>query len=210
MVSTGEIRFDVPAKEVSEIDVSGDWLASIEGGLLTVRTREEGKVRYQIASPEGEFGAPAIFPDGRIVVGSGSRLVRGVSKEGKFTWRFKVGARVKDRPLDFLDGKRVGIFSFEGVFYEVSLGGGDLRRRVLLTSRPFGAPWLAGGRVYAPVFEDEIAVIDAPTQKLLGRTRFGGGFVSAPLLVGGRILAEISGPRRIVALETVAATLPIP
>ena len=37
--------------------------------------------------------------------------------------------------LDYLDGKRVGVFSFEGVFYEVSLKGGDMRRRVLLSSR---------------------------------------------------------------------------
>jgi len=205
VVSTGALHFDLPAKSVFDIDVAGDWLVALEAGLLTVRTREEGRVRFQLESPEGEFGAPAVFADGRVVVGSGSRLVRAVSSKGKFTWRFKVGARVKDRPLDFLDGKRVGVFSFEGVFYEISLGGGDLRRRVLLSSRPFGAPWLSAGWVFAPVFEDEIAVIDVRTQKLVARTRFGGGFVSPPIQVGSRILAEISGPRRIVGLETTPA-----
>jgi hypothetical protein len=55
--------------------------------------------------------------------------------------------------------------------------------------------------VWAPIFEDEIAAIDPRSGKLLGRARYGGGFLSTPLLVAGRLLAEISGPRRIVALE---------
>lgn len=202
VVSTGELRFDLPAKDVREIDAAGDHLASLEQGAVHVRERETGAIRFRLASPEGEFGAPAIFADGRVVLGSGSRLVRAISKEGDFTWRFKVGARAKDRPLDYLDGKRVGVFSFEGVFYEVSLKGGDMRRRVLLSSRPFAPPQLRAGRIWAPIFEDEIAVIDPLTLKLAGRARFGGGFLSPPLLVGGRLVAEIAGPRRIVALET--------
>ena len=48
----------------------------------------------------------------------------------------------------------------------------------------------------------QAAVIDPLTMKLAGRARFGGGFLSPPLLVGGRLVAEIAGPRRIVALET--------
>ncbi len=202
MVSTGELRFDLPAKDVHDIDVAGDSLASLEEGALMVRGREDGAIRFRLESPEGEFGAPAIFPDGRLVVGSGTRLVRAISPKGGFKWRFKVGARVKDRPLDFLDGKRVGVLSFEGVFYELSLNGGDMRRRVLLSSRPFGPPLLMAGRVWAPIFEDEIAVIDPRTAKLIGRARYGGGFLSPPVLVAGRLLAEVSGPRRIVALET--------
>ena len=39
-----------------------------------------------------------------------------------------MGARLKDKPLDYTDGKRVGVLSYEGVFYELSLGGGDMRR----------------------------------------------------------------------------------
>jgi outer membrane protein assembly factor BamB len=167
-----------------------------------VRGREDGVIRFRLESPEGEFGAPAIFPDGRLVVGSGTRLVRAISPKGGFKWRFKVGARVKDRPLDFLDGRRVGVLSFEGVFYELSLKGGDMKRRVLLSSRPFGPPLLVEGRVWAPIFEDEIAVIDPRTAKLIGRARYGGGFLSPPVLVAGRLIAEVSGPRRIVALET--------
>ena len=120
VVSTGQSRFDLPASEVRDIDVAGDTLVSIEGGALLVRRREDGVVRFRLASPEGEFAAPAVFADGRIVVGSGTRLVRAISPSGEFKWRFKVGARVKDRPLDFLDGKRVGVLSFEGVFYELS------------------------------------------------------------------------------------------
>jgi hypothetical protein len=202
MASSGELRFDRTAKGVRDIDAAGDSLASVEEGALMVRGREDGAMRFRLASPEGEFGAPAIFPDGRLVVGSGNRLVRSVSARGAFTWRFKVGARVKDRPLDFRDGKRVGVISFEGVFYELSLKGGDMKRRVLLSSRPFGPPVLLAGRVWAPIFEDEIVAIDPRTEKLLGRTKFGGGFLSSPLLLAGRLLAEISGPRRIVALET--------
>ena len=202
VVSTGEMRFDLKAKDVRHIDVAGDSLASLEEGALVVRGREDGAIRFRLASPEGEFGAPTIFSDGRLVVGSGTRLVRAISARGEFRWRFKVGARVKDRPLDFLDGKRVGVISFEGVFYELSLKGGDMKRRVLLSSRPFGPAWLMAGRIWAPIFEDEIAVIDPRTAKLIGRTRYGGGFLSPPILVGGRLLAEVSGPRRIVALET--------
>jgi outer membrane protein assembly factor BamB len=202
MASSGELRFDLSAKGVRAIDASGDSLAALEDGALIVRGREDGAIRFRLASPEGEFGAPAIFPDGRLVVGSGNRLVRSISARGEFTWRFKVGARVKDRPLDFLDGKRVGVISFEGVFYELSLKGGDMKRRVLLSSRPFGPPVLVAGRVWAPIFEDEIVAIDPRTAKLLGRTKFGGGFLSSPLLLAGRLLAEISGPRRIVALQT--------
>lgn len=202
VVSTGELRYDLPAKDVREIDAAGDHLAALEEGALLVRERETGAIRFRLASPEGEFGAPAIFADGRIVLGSGSRLVRAISKKGDFTWRFKVGARAKDRPLDYQDGKRVGVLSFEGVFYEVSLKGGDMRRRVLLSSRPFAPPQLRAGRIWAPIFEDELAVIDPLTMKLAGRTRFGGNFLSPPLLVGGRLVAEIAGPRRIVALQT--------
>lgn len=202
VVSTGELRFDLPAKDVRDIDAAGDHLASLEEGALHVRAREDGGIRFRLASPEGEFGAPVVFADGRVVLGSGARLVRAISRKGNFTWRFKVGARVKDRPLDYLDGRRVGVLSFEGVFYEVSLKGGDMRRRVLLSSRPFAPPQLRAGRIWAPIFEDEIAVIDPLTAKLLGRARFGGGFLSPPLLVGGRLVAEIAGPRRIVALET--------
>lgn len=201
VASTGELLFDLEAKEVSDIDVAGETLASLEEGALVVRSRESGALRYRLSSPEGEFGAPAVFADGRVVVGSGDRLARAVSAKGRFTWRFRVGARVKDRPLDFLDGKRVGLVSFEGVFYELSLKGGDLRHRALLSSRPFAAPSLESGRIWAPVFEDEIAAIDAKNSRLLGKTRFGGGFLSPPLLVAGRILAEVAGPRRIVALE---------
>lgn len=203
VVSTGELRYDVSAKDVRDLDAAGDWLASREEGALTVRERESGKVRFQLASPEGEFGAPAIFPDGRVVLGSGNRLVRAVSPDGEFRWRFKVGARVKDRPLDFLDGKRVGVISFEGVFYELSLNGGDMRRRVRLSSRPFGQPQWSAGRVWVPIFEDEIAAIDPKTMALVGRARFGGSFLSSPIPAAGRFLAEVSGPRRIVALETV-------
>jgi hypothetical protein len=202
VVSTGELRFDLPARDVREIDAAGDWLATLEEGALLVRRREDGGILFRVESPEGEFGAPAIFADGRLVVGSGARLVRAISPEGRFKWRFKVGARVKDRPLDYLDGKRVGVVSFEGVFYELSLKGGDMRRRVLLSSRPFAAPSLTAGRIWAPIFEDEIAVIDPRSPKLIGRARFGGGFLSPPILVRGRLLAEVSGPRRIVALET--------
>jgi outer membrane protein assembly factor BamB len=137
-----------------------------------------------------------------VVLGSGTRLVRAVSAAGEFRWRFKVGARVKDRPLDYLDGKRVGVVSFEGVFYELSLGGGDMRRRALFSSRPFGPPLLMAGRIWAPIFEDEVAAIDPRTTRLLGRTRFGGSFLSPPILVAGRLLAEVSGPRRIVSLQT--------
>ncbi len=201
VASTGEIRFDLEARDVAAIDVAGDLLAAIEGGALVERGREDGVVRFRIESPEGQFGAPAVFADGRIVVGSGTRLVRAVSRKGKFGWRFRVGARVKDRPLDFGDRKRVGIISFEGVFYEVSLGGGDMRRRVLLSSRPFGPPMLSGDRIFVPVFEDEISVIDVKTAKLVGRTKLGGGFLSPPLLMEGRILAEVSGPHRLVGLE---------
>ena len=135
-------------------------------------------------------------------VGSGTRLVRAISPKGEFRWRFKVGARVKHRPLDFLDGKRVGVLSFEGVFYELSLRGGDMKRRVLLSSRPFGPPLLMAGRVWAPIFEDEIAVIDPRTGKFIGRARLGGSFLSLPILVAGHLVAEVSGPRRLVALET--------
>lgn len=202
MVSTGEVRFDVPAKNVGDIDAAGDLLASLEDGALVVRGREDGVIRFRLESPEGLFGAPAIFPDGRIVVGSGDRLVRAISPEGRFQWRFKVGARVKDRPLDYLDGERVGVVSFEGVFYELSLGGGDLRHRALLASRPFGPPILAAGRIWVPVFEDEMAVIDPRATKLLGRARFGGGFLSPPVLVGGHLVAEVSGPRRLVSIGT--------
>jgi hypothetical protein len=203
MVSTGEMQFDLEAVNVRDIDVASDRLAAIENGALVVRNRENGVIRFSLDSPEGEFGAPALFADGRVVLGSGARLVRAVSSSGEFKWRFKVGARARDRPLDFLDGERVGVLSFEGVFYELSLGGGDMRRRVLLSSRPFGPPILRSERIWAPVFEDELAVIDPKAAKVIGRTRFGGGFLSAPLLVGGRVLAEVSGPRRIVALETV-------
>ena len=206
VVSTGELRFDLAAKDVRDLTAAGDRLASREEGALVVRNREDGVVRFRLASPEGEFGAPALFADGRVVVGSGTRLVRAISPSGEFKWRFKVGARVKDQPLDYLDGKRVGVFSFEGVFYELSLGGGDMRRRALFSSRPFGSPWLSGGRIWAPVYEDEISVIDPRSTKVIGRSRFGGSFLSPPLLVAGRLLAEISGPRRIVALETAPLT----
>lgn len=202
VVSTGELRFDLPAKEVRDIDVAGDLVASVEASVLVVRNREDGVIRFSLPSPEGEFGAPALFADGRIVVGSGSRLVRAISSSGKFTWRFKVGARVRDRPLDYLDGKRVGVLSFEGVFYELSLGGGDMRKRALLASRPFGPPILAAGRIWAPIFEDEVAAIDPRTTKVVGRARFGGSFLSPPLHVAGRLIAEVTGPRRVVALET--------
>ena len=60
----------------------------------------------------------------------------------------------------------------------------------------------AAGRIWAPIFEDEIAVIDPLTLKLAGRARFGGGFLSPPLLVGGRLVAEIAGPRRHFVVET--------
>jgi outer membrane protein assembly factor BamB len=203
VASTGETHFDLPAKDVADLDVSGDWLAAREEGALVVRARESGAVRFRLASPEGGFGAPAVFPDGRVVLGSGDRIVRAISPDGDLRWRFKVGARVRDRPLDYADGKRVGVLSFEGVFYELSVGGGDMRRRVLLASRPFGAPVLIDGRIWAPIFEDEIAVIDEKTAKLIARTRYGGSFLSQPVLVGGRVLAEIAGPRRIVALETI-------
>ena len=202
VVSTGELKFDLAAKDVRDIEAAGDRLASLEEGALLIRNREDGAIRFRLASPEGEFGSPALFADGRVVVGSGTRLVRAISSSGEFMWRFKVGARVKDRPLDYLDGKRVGVLSFEGVFYELSLGGGDMHRRALLSSRPFGPALLAAGRIWAPVFEDEIAAIDPRTGRLLGRSRFGGSFLSPPLLVAGRLLAEVSGPRRIVALET--------
>ena len=75
-----------------------------------------------------------------------------------------------------------------------------MRRRVLLPSRPYGAAQLSQGRIWAPVFEDEIAAIDPATMKLVGRTRFGGGFLSSPILAQGRLFAEVTGPRRIVAL----------
>jgi outer membrane protein assembly factor BamB len=202
VVSTGELRFDLAAGDVREIDVAGDRIAAIETGALVVRGREDGVVRFRLASPEGEFGAPALFADGRIVVGSGTRLVRAISAKGEFTWRFKVGARVPYRPLDYLDGRRVGVLSFEGVFYEVSLRGGDMRRRAPLPSRPFGPPLLIASRVWACIFEDELAAIDPLTTKVVGRTRFGGGFLSPPVMVGGRWIAEVSGPRRLVALET--------
>ena len=203
VVSTGEVWFDLPATNVTDIAVAGDSLAALEEGALVVRNREDGVIRFRLASPEGLFGAPAIFSDGRVVLGSGTRLVRAVSPKGEFKWRFKVGARVKDRPLDYLDSKRVGVLSFEGVYYELSLGGGDMRHRVLLASRPFGPPWLAADRIWAPIFEDEMAVINSKTAKLAGRTRYGGSFLSVPVLVGGRLLAEVAGPRRLVGLETV-------
>lgn len=203
MVSTGEVRFDLSATDVSDLDVAGDFLASLEEGALVVRARESGDRRFRLVSPEGTFGAPAVFVDGRVVIGSGTRLVRAVSSSGRFKWRFKVGARVKDRPLDYLDGKRVGVLSFEGVYYELSLRGGDMRRRALLASRPFGPAQLAAGRIWAPIFEDEVAVIDPQTAKLVGRSRYGGSFLSPPILVSGYLLAEVSGPRRIVGLETV-------
>ena len=38
--------------------------------------------------------------------------------------------------------------------------------------------------------------------KLIGRARFGGSFLSPPILAGGHLIAEVSGPRRIVALQT--------
>ena len=202
MVSTGEVQFDLAAKDVHDLDAAGDSLASLEEGALVIRNREDGAIRFRLASPEGQFGSPALFADGRVVVGSGTRLVRAISSSGEFKWRFKVGARVKDRPLDYLDGRRVGVLSFEGVFYELSLGGGDMRRRALLSSRPFGPPVLLAGRIWAPIFEDEIAVIDPLTAKLVGRSRFGGSFLSPPILVAGRLIAEVSGPRRIVGLET--------
>jgi hypothetical protein len=200
MVSTGEILFDVPAKDATSIDVVGDLLASIEGGELVVRNRENGAIKYHLVSPEGEFGAPALSADGRVFVGSGARLVRSVSPSGHFKWRFKVGARVKDRPLVYQNDKRVGILSFEGVFYELSFGG-DMRRRALFSSRPFGPPVLAAERIWAPIFEDEIAAIDPKTTKIIGRAHFGGSFLSVPILVGNHLVAEISGPRRIVGIE---------
>ncbi|HQZ15675.1 MAG TPA: PQQ-binding-like beta-propeller repeat protein [Vicinamibacteria bacterium] len=202
VVTTGEVRFDVVAKDVRDLEAAGDLLASLEEGALMVRNREDGAVKFRLASPEGEFGAPALFADGRVVLGSGTRLVRAISAGGEFRWRFKVGARVKDRPLDYLDGKRVGVISFEGVFYELSLGGGNMQRRALFSSRPFGPPLLTAGRIWAPIFEDEVAALDPRTSKLLGRTRFGGSFLSPPILVAGRLLAEVAGPRRIVALQT--------
>jgi outer membrane protein assembly factor BamB len=201
MVSTGEIRFDLEATNVRDIDAAGDALAAIEAEALVIRDRETGEVKWRVVSPEGSFGAPALFADGRVVVGSGARRVRAVSAKGSFDWRFKVGAVVKDRPLDFQDRKRVGVFSFEGVFYELSLGGGDMRRRALLPSRPYGPPHLAQGRLWLSVFEDEVAALDPKTLKLLGRTRFGGGFLWPPILAQGRLIAEISGPRRLVGIE---------
>ncbi|MEO8360805.1 MAG: PQQ-binding-like beta-propeller repeat protein [Vicinamibacteria bacterium] len=206
VVSTGELRFDRPAKDVREIDTAGDAIAALEEGSLVVRGREDGRERFSLKSPEGEFGAPAIFADGRVVLGSGSRLVRQVSKNGSYGWKFKVGARVKHKPLDYLDRKRVGILSFEGVYYEVSLGGGDMRHRVLLSSRPFASPVLSDGRIWASIFEDETAVIDARTVKLIGRTKYGGSFLSPPLFTGGRLVAEVAGPRRLVGLLTAPPT----
>lgn len=202
LASTGEVRFDLPAKVVRHIDVAGDFLVALEEGALVQRGREDGVVRYRLASPEGEFGAPALFSDGRVVVGSGHRLVRAVSTKGDFKWRFKVGARVRDRPLDYGDLERVGVLSFEGVFYELSLGGGDMRRRALFSSRPFGPPTLIEGRIFVPVSEDEVVVLDPRTTKIIGKARFGGGFLSLPVFSGGRLLAEVASPRRLVALET--------
>jgi outer membrane protein assembly factor BamB len=200
IVSTGELRYDLPATNVRDIDAEGDLLALIENGDLLVRERETGTVRYRLASPEGSFGSPAIFSDGRLVVGSGNRLVRGISSDGGFTWRFKVGATVRNRPLDFGDRKRVGVVSYEGVFYELSLGGGDMRRRTPLASRPFGDPRLASGYIWTTVYEDEVAAIDPRTGKIVGKTRFGGSLLSNPIQVRGRLVAEVSGPRRLVGI----------
>lgn len=204
IVTTGELRYDLPAKAVTDIDAAGEFLASLEEGTLVQRDRETGAVRFRVVSPEGQFGAPAVFDDGNVILGSGSRLVREVSKSGGWGWRFKVGASVEHRPLDFQDTKRVGVVSFEGVFYELSKGGGDMRRRVLLSSRPFAMPTLVAGRIWAPIFEDEVSVIDAKTTKLIGRARFGGSFVAPPVLVGPWLIGEVTGPRRLVALQTAA------
>jgi outer membrane protein assembly factor BamB len=202
VVSTGELRFDVEARDVREIEAAGELLAALEAGELIVRNREDGILKYRLASPEGQFGSPVLLADGRVFLGSGTRLVRAVSRSGEFKWRFKVGARVKDRPLDYQDGKRLGVLSFEGVFYELSLGG-DMRRRALFSSRPFGPPVLAAGRIWSAIFEDEIAVIDPRTAKVIGRSHFGGSFLSLPVLVSGRLVAEVSGPRRLVGIETI-------
>ena len=202
MVSTGELQFDLPATGLRDVDVAGANLAMLEEGALVVRGREDGAVRFRLESPEGEFGAPAVFADGRLVLGSGTRLVRAISSKGEFRWRFKVGARVKDRPLDYLDGDRVGVVSFEGVFYELSVKGGDMKRRALLSSRPFGPPQLMAGRIWVPIFDDEMFAIDPRTTKPMGKARFGGSFISSPVLTAGRLVAEVAGPRRIVALET--------
>lgn len=201
IASTGEVQFDLPAKSVRDIEVAGDLIVAIEDGALVQRGREDGVVRYRLVSPEGEFGAPALFPDGRVVVGSGRRLVRAISPKGEFKWRFKVGASVKDRPLDYGDAKRVGVLSFEGVFYELSLNGGDMRRRALFSSRPSGPPALIAGRIFVPISEDEVVVLDPRTAKIIGKARFGGGFLSRPIFANGRLFAEVASPRRLVALE---------
>ena len=202
VVSTGELRYDLEGKDVRDIDAAGDHLAALEEGALVVRARETGAIRFRLQSPEGSFGSPAIFSDGRVVLGSGSRLVREVSKTGRFGWRFKVGASVAHRPLDFQDRKRVGVISYEGVFYELSLRGGDMRRRALLASRPFGPALFAAGRIWTAIFEDDVSVIDAGAMKLIGRAKFGGSFLSAPVIVGGVLVAEVTGPRRLVGLLT--------
>ncbi|MEO7993699.1 MAG: DNA polymerase III subunit gamma/tau, partial [bacterium] len=36
-VSTGEVRFDLPVKDVPDIDVAGEWIAALEEGSLVVR-----------------------------------------------------------------------------------------------------------------------------------------------------------------------------
>ena len=50
VASTGELRFDLPATDVFDLDVAGDSLASLEEGALVVRNREDGAMRFRLAS----------------------------------------------------------------------------------------------------------------------------------------------------------------
>ena len=47
-VSTGELQFELQAKDVRDIDVAGDTLVCLEEGVLVVRRRDDGGARFRL------------------------------------------------------------------------------------------------------------------------------------------------------------------
>jgi outer membrane protein assembly factor BamB len=188
---------------------AGSRLLVGEGdGTLRARDRASGLSVWTFKTEGPLRAVPYVDASGRAFLGTTDRRFVAIGVEnGKRLWQWKIGADV-DSPAAVL-GQRVLFTSYEGVLYSLNAGGGDLRWRAPLPSRPFSGPLLVGRSVLVACYETDILGFDGRSGTRLGGFKTSAEIQTAPLLAGDRLYIALRD-RSVVAFRLQLTPEPSP
>jgi len=187
----------------SPVAFDGAIYAPTVDGKLHAVSATDGRELWTWTGPYPLYGNPLVTADSVYLIDEHGDLVRIDRPTGGFIWRTPLhdealagGSRPKNEtfnhraPSPVIDEKRGLVFagSTDGGIYAVRVRNGAVAWRHAASAKIYAPLALVGDEAVAACYDGTVLVLNRRNQRETLRTKLGGSLVSAPVIVGDRIV----------------------